>query len=443
MKSRWAKLHFICFSGLDERVRFGPTADQLPQNVLGGYLRLDASGLQRTLASLMKTPVRWFWLGAIVWPLLVVAARADSAPQVRLMRVPHGGVQPQALMDAVGTLHLVYLEGDPKACDVMYARRLARRTNFCMAVRVNSTPGSAIAIGTVRGAQLALGRNGRVNVAWNGSDRVSTSPAGATPMLYSRLNDAGDAFEPQRNLMTSTTHLDGGGSVAADGSGRVYVVWHAHKKIGPQEEIDRGVFVAFSEDDGKTFTAERQVNPPETGACGCCGLKAFADQHGSVAILFRSAGLSGDRDSTLLLSTNYGASFTTRVLGRWHVSTCPMSTHAMGLGGDALFGSWEKEGQIYYASIFPGLLDPVSDPVAVSGTTGNRKHPTFARGGAGRAPLVIAWTEGTGWEKGGALAWECLDANGVRTGSGRVGGIPVWSFAAAAAETDGSFTLIY
>jgi hypothetical protein len=372
----------------------------------------------------------------------VHSANAGSAPTVRLERVPEGGVQPQALVDSSGTLHLVYLRGDPKACDVVYTSRLEGQPNFSSTLRVNSKPGSAIAIGTVRGAQIALGRKGRVHVVWNGSDLASTDSSGNSPMLYSRLAESGDGFEPQRNLMTSTIHLDGGGSVAADAKGHVYVVWHGHKRIGPQEEIDRGVFVASSSDDGQTFTTERQVNPPETGVCGCCGLKAFADNGGSLAILYRSANPAGNRDSVLLLSTNYGASFATKVLGQWHVSICPMSTHELGQGPGGLTGMWEKAGQVYVAPIFPGRLDSITD-MAAGGSTGNRKHPTFAAGKAKGAPLLIAWTEGTGWEKGGSLAWECLDARGAQIATGHVEGVPVWSFAATAAERDGAFVVFY
>ena len=388
----------------------------------------------------VKTIVQWWCLGVVLAELL---GHAAITTPVALMRVPDSGVQPQALVDAEGTLHLVYLAGDPKACDVMYVRRPPGQTSFSSPLRVNTQPGSAIAIGTVRGAQLALGRNGRVQVAWNGSDRASTNPAGGTPMLYSRLNDAGDAFEPQRDLMTRTTHLDGGGSVAADAGGHVYVVWHGHKRLGPQDEIDRGVFVAYSSDDGKTFSAERQVNPTGTGVCGCCGLKAFADSHGSLAIIYRSATSSGNRDSMLLLSTNHGASFSSRLLGQWHVSTCPISTQALGQGRRAVLAMFEKEGQIYLASILPDRLASIASIVGPTANQGTRKHPSFAVGRTRAAPLLLAWTEGTGWEKGGALAWECLDAGGRVEAQGRVEGVPVWSFAAAVPEADGSFTLIY
>src|SRR6185295_15781422 len=116
-----------------------------------------------------------------------------------------------------------------------------------------------IAVGTIRGAQLALGRNGLVHVACNGSG-VQKSERGS-PMLYARLNAARTAFEPQRNLMTSTMNLDGGGSVAADAAGNVFVVWHGASVEGPKGEQNRSVYLALSTDDGKTFAAERKVNP--------------------------------------------------------------------------------------------------------------------------------------------------------------------------------------
>ena len=64
---------------------------------------------------------------------------------------------------------------------------------------------------------MALGKNGRVYVAWNGSSKSepkdpSNRPGSAEePMLYSRLNNSHTAFEPERNLMTRTAGLDGGG----------------------------------------------------------------------------------------------------------------------------------------------------------------------------------------------------------------------------------------
>src|SRR5882724_743391 len=135
----------------------------------------------------------------MTWTLSLVCsafAFGEGEP-VKLVRVPDGGLQPQTVMDQNGVLHLVYLKGDPQACDVIYARREPLQTNFSRSLRVNNQPGSAVAIGTVRGAQVAMGRNGRLHVAWNGSDHAQPRVADGSPMLYARLNEAGDAFEPQ------------------------------------------------------------------------------------------------------------------------------------------------------------------------------------------------------------------------------------------------------
>src|ERR1700693_4552409 len=127
---------------------------------------------------------------------------ATEPPKVELLKTPDGGIQPQAELDARGTRHLVYLKGDPAAADVFYVRKARGAATFFPPIRVNSQPGSAIAIGSVRGAQLAVGKNGRVHVIWNGSGKAEPKgSSNSSPMLYTRLNDEGAAFEPKPNVM--------------------------------------------------------------------------------------------------------------------------------------------------------------------------------------------------------------------------------------------------
>ena len=76
------------------------------------------------------------------------------------------------MVDAKGVVHLIYFKGDAKAGDIFYVRQEPASDTFSPPLRVNSEPASAIAVGTIRGAQLALGRNGRVHVAWNGTKRL-------------------------------------------------------------------------------------------------------------------------------------------------------------------------------------------------------------------------------------------------------------------------------
>ena len=375
--------------------------------------------------------------GWILSLFLAGSALADS-PRVQLRRTPDGGLQPQAIVDSAGALHLVYFQGEPKAGNIFYARQSPGESGFSKPMPVNSRPGSAIAMGTIRGAHLTVGRKGRIHVAWNGSQPNAAGGHEGVPMLYARLNDAGTAFEPERDLMTFTGGLDGGGSVAADDQGNVYVLWHGSPPGNSAGEAGRAVFVARSSDDGKTFAREKQANPKPTGACGCCGMRAFADRAGNVFALYRAASEKVNRDEVLLASRNHGASFETITSHPWNIPTCPMSSASLSAGRAGTLAAWESAGQVYFTTV-KGML--VSKPISPPGTA-KRKHPVAV--GNDRGEVLLAWTEGTGWQKGGALAWQLFDANGQPLDEkGRVDGVPVWSLVAAVPQADGRFVIFY
>src|SRR5260370_40573046 len=188
--------------------------------------------------------IRWqLLLAAIcVVPVHAGAPEIDPSRKVTLMRVPNGGIQPQVAVDAAGAVHMVYYKGDRGHGDLYYLRSRDGGATFSAPMQVNSQPGSAIAAGNIRGAHIALGKNGRVHVAWNGSHSL-TGKMGQEPMLYARINAAGTAFEPERNVIQSAYGLDGGGSLAADNLGNVYVVWHAPEP-GSEGEANRRVWMA-------------------------------------------------------------------------------------------------------------------------------------------------------------------------------------------------------
>ena len=79
--------------------------------------------------------------------------------------MPNGGIQPQVAVDERGVLHLLYYGGQAHQGDLYYTRSSNFGATFSPALPVNSRPGSAIAAGTIRGAQLALGKAGRVHVS--------------------------------------------------------------------------------------------------------------------------------------------------------------------------------------------------------------------------------------------------------------------------------------
>lgn len=366
--------------------------------------------------------------------------QAERPAEVTVLRVPDKGIQPQVAVDGKGTVHLIYFSGDPAHGDIFYVRSESGGDKFSRPLRVNSGAGSAIAIGNIRGAHLALGRNGRVHVAWNGSGKAEPKGQSNAPMLYSRLNDAGTAFEPQRNLIQSAAVLDGGGSVAADEAGNVYVTWHSPAP-GEKGEGKRCVWVARSTDDGKTFAPEKRASAEPTGACGCCGLRAFADSKGAVYVLYRGAREDVHRDMYLLASSGKGEPFRAEKVQEWQVTTCPMSSEAFAEGAGTVLAAWETDGQVYYCRI-DQATGKRSAPAAAPGRAKGRKHPALAVNARGET--LLAWTEGMGWDRGGSVAWQVFDKDGKPTGaSGRADGVPTWSLVAAFARPDGGFTILY
>jgi hypothetical protein len=376
--------------------------------------------------------------GAVAAPQKEPQGEASARPVV--LRVPSHGIQPQVAVDARGVVHLLYFKGEPGGGDVFYTRS-RDGAHFQPALRVNSQPGSAIATGNIRGAHLALGKGGRVHVAWNGSGKaLPKAPGDRTPMLYTRLNDAGTAFEPQRNLLHSEVYLDGGGSVAADGTGNVYVFWHA-PEVDKKGEGNRRVWVAASTDEGKTFAPARAAYAEPTGACGCCGLRAFADSKGTVYTLYRGAKDTEQRDMYLLTSTDKAKSFRGEDIHPWKIDTCPMSSESFAEGPGVVVAAWDTKGQVYFARIDPKTRKR-SAPIAAPGAGHGRKHPAVAVNANGE--ILLVWTEGMGWARGGSLAWQVYDRAGKPTAErGQAAGVPVWSLVAAFVRPDGRFAIVY
>ena len=355
--------------------------------------------------------------------LLSVLLCSSALAEVRLETLPEDGMQPQIAVSASGMAHLIYLKGNPKGCEVRYTSRAVDAPTWAPPMTVNSVPKSAIAMGTIRGAQLSLGKMDSVQVIWNGSAAGAEDPASA-PLWYARLEQGAGAFSRQGNLMEGVA-LDGGASIAANGNGSVCVVWHAAPKVAEGERA-RIVWVKRSADDGYTFAKARPLNAASPGVCACCSLRASLGDDGVLHVLYRGAPEMDERGMRWISQRD--GKTTVKVLDQWKLAACPMSSCA--IHGTAM--AWENDGRI--------CVSLGNSASVVSLATAGAKHPVIAKSRSGLT--LVASVVGSGWAKSGTLRWDLLDASGRIVDSGTGPKLPVWSFPAAYARTDGGFVVL-
>jgi hypothetical protein len=143
----------------------------------------------------------------------------------------------------------------------------------------------------------------------------------------------------------------------------------------------------------------------------------------------------------VLRSSDGGQRFGAQQLDNWKIATCPMSSEAFAEGPNGVVAAWENEGQIFFSS---DLFTKAKLPTVRSapGKGGNRQHPALAFNKKG--DMILVWAEGTGWNRGGGLAWQVYNSKFDLMDSGRrAGAIPVWGLPAVVAEANGNFTIYH
>jgi len=317
-------------------------------------------------------------------------AVALSAAEVRTVRIPGGGIAPQAVVDSKGVVHIAFgREGNG-----YYVRSGDNGRTFSAPVQINTAAG-VVSVGRERGPKISLGRGDSVHAAWIG-------PRGKGAW-YTRLD--GGRFLPERNLNDAGSAVDGT-TLAADARGRVFVFWiDSRLPEDPKSPVAHAIFFARSSDNGATFSDSEELKSGYPGrACACCNLEAGIDDAGVVRLVFRG-GYDALRDFQLAESRD-GRRFTWREVHKdgWKLVGCPMSGAALasGIAGPAI--AWMSQGDVYYR---------VGD--------GPRLTPAAARGAARNYPLLLGNSAGErllAWTEGMALDWELIGASGkIRSGA--------------------------
>ena len=371
--------------------------------------------------------------GVLVVMLCLIAGL--NAEDVSLMRVPNKGIQPRMQVDPSGKLHLVYYLGEPGNGNLFYVAKSPGEAGWSSPIRVNHYPNAAVSGGTIRGAQMCIGKGNRVHVVWFGSGEVaghfSDAEKPSAPMLVTRMADDGQSFEKERNLMSWTSALDGGGSITCDDKGRVWVAWHGRGDSDAEGEMGRDMFLSISDDEGKSFTREFRIKEAPRGACGCCGMNMRFMEPDRLHIVYR--GIQGKvRPMIDLWSTDGGKSFRYSNFNPWEIEACPMSSVSLMSASDGrlLLGN-EQSGHIRLNQHTSGSGRVIPFSNSLGEVPG--KHASMALDGEGN--VLLSWAEGAGWAKGGFLRWKMLDQDGNVQQTMNVAQsheIPVWSFPTSA-----------
>jgi hypothetical protein len=137
----------------------------------------------------------------------------------------------------------------------------------------------------------------------------------------------------------------------------------------------------------------------------------------------------------ILLSSREVPAFSPAMLHPWSIATCPMSSAALISSQKSTRAAWESDGMIYSA-----LLAEKPQPLALSRS--KARHPSLAVNNRGET--LVAWSVGTGWQRGGKAEWTILDTTGRPSEiQDKAVEVPVWSHTAAFATAAGDFVILH
>jgi hypothetical protein len=197
-------------------------------------------------------------------------------------------------------------------------------------------------------------------VGW--AARVESEGGHATDIYLSVSHDRGQTFSAPVKVNDDPKPVDHGlHALAIANDGRIYVAWLDSRNVvevpmkdmkmqggtkSEPMESNREVFMASSNDGGRTFSANQKV---ATNACPCCKVAMATSSDGRLYVSWRQV-LPGDfRHIAVASSTDFGNTFTSPVIvsdDRWMLTGCPVSGATLSIGTDgAVQVLWYSEGQ--------------------------------------------------------------------------------------------------
>lgn len=335
----------------------------------------------------------------IFWTLVVASAaavapvtaatNAGTARPVSVVHVPQGGEPVAAQVGPNGAIHLLYNLGDIP----YYVKSSDAGATF-------TTPLPVVNQGARKqglkfdGWGMAVGKGDAIYVALSTNNWQVKLPNVPEGLVYTTLSPGTKAFTPVRSLNEKPSE---GFALAADGQGRVTATWLSNK-----------LYANFSTDDGRTFTANAELNT-SYDPCNCCTTRSVYGANGDLAVLYREKS-NDDRDMYMVIQDKTGHLKRTRISSTpWHVNACPMTYYSLTSTKDGYVAAWPTKGDIYFARIDrKGAVLPPGE-VKTPGRSGMRTG-LVALSGTDGGTLIA-------WKRDGELSWQLYNAEGVAQGA--------------------------
>lgn len=232
-----------------------------------------------------------------------------------------------------GSFYVAWVNHDAKQADVMLARFNHAGEIQGPAVRVNRQAGAATAW---RGDQpsLAVAADGAVHVLWTAG--VNAGEKHGTDVYLSSSNDRGQSFTTEVKVNDDKAPGPHGmHSLAVAADGRLYAAWLDERNVhvpkastkgeGHHMESNRDVYLAYSTDGGRSFSANKRV---ASDACPCCKTALTVSPDGTLYAGWRQVLPGSFRHIAVAGSTDGGKNFSPPVIvsnDHWMLQGCPVS----------------------------------------------------------------------------------------------------------------------
>lgn len=287
-------------------------------------------------------------------------AVADFSSPLRLSTANTDAAEPAMAAAGYGQLYLVWVEHMAKRqADVLLAKLDANGNRAAEPVRVNPRAGEATAW---RGdpPTIAVAKDGTIYVGWTAR---AAAEGHATDIFLSASRDGGKTFEaPVKVNDDKTQVVHGMHSLAVDERGRIFLAWLDERSVKMDEkgkmdehemEANREVYVASSEDGGRSFSQNRLV---AREACPCCKTAITVSADGRVYVSWRQVLPGNYRHIAVSSSTDGGKTFSEPVIAsddKWMIAGCPVSGPALFTATDnSLRVLWYSAGQAGQPGIY-------------------------------------------------------------------------------------------